>query len=115
MDDILAYIVAIVGIISAIAIIKVISDNLVRKRLVDKHADTETVKAMLDQTERGQRESALKWGIVAVSSGLSLLLIDLLNLQPEDPSTIGIIVLFGGIGFLIYFYVSRLLPTTPKK
>ena len=107
MDDLLAYLISLIAIVCFFGIVKVISDNQVRRRLVESHADAETVRTMLLQAERNQKDGALKWGIVSMVIGLSLVAIDFLNLKPEEPSTSGLVIIAAGVGLLIYYVVVK--------
>ncbi len=90
-------------------VIKVISDNRIRRRLIESGKVDEQVKFLY--THPGNKESSplssLKWGLVLVALGLALFVGQFLPYEMEGEGTIGTMFLFSGIAFLIYYFVSK--------
>jgi hypothetical protein len=90
-------------------IIKVISDNRIRRRLIESGNIDEQAKVLF--MDQGKKESSplqsLKWGLVLVALGLALFIGQFLPYQMEGEGTIGTMFLFSGIAFLIYYFVSK--------
>ena len=92
---------------SIAAIIKIILDNRLKHKLIDKGMVDENVKFLNYSTAQTQRLSSLKWGMVLVSIGLALLISYIWPELFDDGGTFGLMFLFAGIGFLIYFGISQ--------
>jgi len=50
--------------VSIVAIIKIVVDSRLRRRLAETHASEDLIRAMLQADEQSLSLSALKWGIV---------------------------------------------------
>ena len=101
----------IVGIIfvSISFVVKVISDNRIRKRLIESGKIDEKLQFLY--MDGGKKESSplssLKWGLVLVALGLALFVGQFLPYEMEGEGTIGTMFLFSGIAFLIYYNISK--------
>jgi hypothetical protein len=62
---------------------------------------------MLAASAEDRVGGALKWGIVAVATGAALVLIQMLPYERDEPIILGIILLFVGIGLLVYYSMAR--------
>ena len=67
----------------------------------------EKVKSLFTRQAYLQRLSSLKWGMVLVSIGLSLLISYIWPNLFTDGGTIGLMFLFAGIAFLIYYNIAQ--------
>lgn len=88
-------------------IIKVISDNKVRKNLVEKGMIDENVKFLYADRVQLQYLSSLKWGLVLVGLGLAFFFGRLFASDISDEMTVGGMFLFAGLGFLVYYFVAK--------
>jgi hypothetical protein len=89
-------------------ITRTLSDNRVRRELINVHADSAMVENLFLKTRSENPENALKWGIVGVAIGVALVLIEILNLSGEQPMTYGLMFAFGGAGLLCFYMIKRL-------
>ena len=104
MAEELIPIVLFISFFGSIAFItRVVSDNRVKRELVNMKADRETIEYLLSQAPASQHESSLKWGIVTVAVGAAFGLIHLLNLDGNDAMTYAIMFVFGGGGLLVHY------------
>jgi uncharacterized protein DUF6249 len=80
-----------------------------RMRLIEKGLSAEEIKKYFQNVYyRGKNPySALKWGILLASIGLGFVLSEILNETTEmsDSITPAILLLFAGLGFLIYYLI----------
>lgn len=95
-----AMLIPITAFLSTVAIIKIVVDSRLRRRLAETHASEDLIRAMLTADEQSRSLSALKWGIVLTVVGLAFGLIDLLNLDGNDPATFGLLIGSAGVGML---------------
>lgn len=93
---------------------KLISTHLLKRKLI-KAEQYERV-GILEEPKAANGEAdrypSLKWGLVAFMTGLGFIVIDVLKLFDSDWVTandavlsIGILLVFVSLGFLIYFFI----------
>ena len=94
---------------SAAFVIKVISDNRIRKRLIESGQVDEKVKYLFFKSGRRAADplSSVKWGMVLVAIGLALLLGQIFPYDITEEMTIGFMFLFAGLAFLIYYFIQK--------
>lgn len=102
MDDILSLIIPMVGFVCLVAIVHLVVDGRVRRRLVETHATEDLVRALAESERHARRSSALKWGLVLIASGLGLVLTQIFGLGSADPAAYGLLLGCSGLGLLVY-------------
>ncbi len=97
-----------IGVLMVIGwVIKVLSDNRLRGRLIDKGVLDENAKFLfMNQTEPSNL-SSLKWGLVLLGLGLALFIGQLFPSSITNDMTVGGMFIFAGLGFLVYYFVAR--------
>ncbi len=103
MEDALITAVVFTGIA---ALFKIVSDAITRNKLINKGMVDEKVKYLFADLGRGQRLANLKWGTVLMGIGIALLIRQIAPFYVSDSSTFGLMFIFAGIGFLIYYGLS---------
>ncbi len=88
-------------------IIKIIADSITRHKLINKGMVDEKVKHLFTKDAQLQRLSSLKWGLVLVGVGLALFISQIADEYITDESVFGLMFLFAGIAFLIYYGIAR--------
>lgn len=97
-------------------IIRLISTHLLRRKLIK--AGQYERPGILDEppkvSEENDRYPSLKWGLVALMTGLGFIVIDLLKLFDREWLSgrdavlpLGILLVFVSAGFLIYFFIMN--------
>lgn len=86
---------------------KTLTDYILKKKMIEKGYVNDDTQAIFRNTNVPNRYGSLKWGLIALFGGLSLILIDYLDLEPGSPSPFGIIAISLSIAFLVYFYVVK--------
>ncbi|RIH64950.1 hypothetical protein D1164_13010 [Mariniphaga sediminis] len=95
-------------------IIRLISEHLLKRKIIKAgHIDKAGIMEPPKQSEEVNRYPSLKWGLVALMSGLGFILIEILRqVNPElindyrnATLPIGILLVFISLGFLIYFFI----------
>ncbi|MBN2008691.1 hypothetical protein JW960_05055 [candidate division KSB1 bacterium] len=90
-------------------IIKVISDNRVRKAAIDHGQINENIKYLYSQNWENAVPSSLKWGIVLIFMGLAFLLIQFVPDFDSDKLTAAILFIMAGLGFIAYYALGKYL------
>jgi hypothetical protein len=86
---------------------KIISDNRVRRELMNKDVDKDIIQKLFLENRAEDINSNLKWGIVAVFLGTALTVIQFTGLSSEEPLTYGITLIAGGIALLVYYLIVQ--------
>lgn len=89
-----------------LGIARIIADARIRRRLIDA-GNAGDISRMLAASAEDRVGGALKWGIVAVATGAALVLIQMLPYERDEPIVLGIVLLFVGIGLLVYYAMAR--------
>jgi len=88
-------------------IIKVISDNRVRNRLIEKGQIDETVKDLFNDNAMQRSLHSMKWGLVLIGLGLALFIGQLFPYDIKEEITIGGMFFLAGVGFLVFYFIAK--------
>ncbi|MEX2327446.1 MAG: DUF6249 domain-containing protein, partial [Pseudomonadales bacterium] len=97
--------IPIVFVITVGLITRWISNNRVRRELINANASPELAATLLGSPEENP-DTSLKWGMVFIAIGLALFGNQLLNLDADDPIAFGLAFLFGGIALLLFYLIK---------
>ncbi len=102
------FIVGIVFFASAY-VIKIISENRIRSRLIDSGKIDKQTQYLFSKPQFSESSpmSSLKWGFVLIALGAALFIGRLFPYEMEGEGTMGLMFLFSGIAFLIYYFISQ--------
>lgn len=91
--------------------IKLISDHLLRRKLIKAgQFDKAGILEQPKQSDEVNKYPSLKWGLVALTSGIGLIIINYYTdvHSPENiPLQFGILLVSVSVGFLIYFILMN--------
>jgi hypothetical protein len=111
--DLLIPIIVVPSFFYSIAYItRVISDNRIRRTLVENHATEEIIQKLFLENRGEAVASNLKWGMVLILLGTALGVIQFTSLSEDDPLTYGVMLIFGGAGLLMYYAIATRLPNS---
>jgi CDP-diglyceride synthetase len=90
-------------------IIKVVSDNRIRRQLIESGKIDEHIKYLYTPHLKKDNNflSNLKWGLVLIGLGAALFIGRLFPYEMEGEGTMGLMFLFAGLAFFIYYFVSK--------
>lgn len=88
-------------------IIKIISDNNIRRKLIDKGMVDENVKYLFLKKQSSHPISNLKWGMILIGIGLPLLLKQIFPSVISDEGMIGMMFILAGLGFICYYVIAK--------
>jgi hypothetical protein len=87
---------------------KVMTDYLLKKKMVDKGFVNEDTQAIFKQhVAKDNKFASLKWGLIIFFAGLSLIIMEYLPSGPESPLPYGLFAVFVSLGFLIYYFLVK--------
>jgi uncharacterized membrane protein HdeD (DUF308 family) len=92
---------------AAVFIVRAIVDGIVRYRALNSSADAGEVLNALKIPAVPFHINALKWGLSLSCLGAGFLIIDALKLQPDQPSTWGVICISIAAGLLAFYGLVR--------
>lgn len=90
--------------IAVVLIVKIVSDNRLRHKFVDKGLVDENVK-FLYKAEEDRRYSSLKWGFVLIGLGVGFLLSQVFSFEMPDMAILSMVSLFSGLGLVVYYII----------
>jgi hypothetical protein len=87
---------------------RTITDYILKKRLIDKGlVNEEGLRLFKKDLSVANKLSSLKWGLIILFGGLSLVLLEFLPYDSSSTLPYGMVAFFVAVGFLIYYYVVR--------
>ena len=102
-----------------VMIIKILSDNRIRKNLIESGQVDEKAKYLYLRKDKAAADplSTVKWGMVMIGVGVALLLGQIIDqfvhYGDSEGITIGLMFLFAGVAFLIYYKMKKNETQTP--
>jgi len=90
-----------------VMIVRASVDGIVRAKALKSDAASSEVLKALSQAGTPFHLTALKWGLGLGSLGVGFLIIEALNLQPEQPGTWGVITLSLAAGLLAFYGFAK--------
>jgi len=108
MEEIIIPIVVVPVIFFSIAtMLKTISDNSVRRRIVDRGVLDENVKYLFVKQHLDFVPNSLKWGMVMVALGLAVLIGKLAPSSFQEEAMVSAMFILGGTALISYYFVAR--------
>jgi uncharacterized membrane protein len=100
--------VIVICVFGGIALVfKVIADAITRHKLIAKGMVDENVKYLFWKNTETSAVSNVKWGLVLVGIGIAMLLDQFAPFYLRSESVIGLMFLFAGIAFLVYYFIAK--------
>ncbi len=95
-------------------VVKSLSDNHIRKLLIEKNIDSESVKLLYGDKLEKYVPSAMKWGMVLVAVGLAIIIGKLMVLIPglaisrhdDETFIFALMFIMGGLALIIYYAMA---------
>lgn len=87
---------------------KLVTDYGLKKRMIEKGYVNEETQAIFKQSAPANGSySSLKWGLIILSAGLALVLLEFVDTRPDSPLPYGVFAVFLSTGFLIYYFLRK--------
>lgn len=86
---------------------KVMTDYILKKKMIEKGYVNEETQALFKQHTSDNRFTSLKWGLIILFAGLSLVMMEFIPTGPESPLPYGLFAVFVSLGFLIYYFLVK--------
>lgn len=86
---------------------RVMTDYILKKKMIDKGFVNDETQAIFKNHAGENKYSSLKWGLLALFGGLSLIIMEYIPVRPESPLPYGLFAVFVSVGFLIYYFLVK--------
>jgi hypothetical protein len=86
---------------------KVLTDYILKKKMIDKGFVGEDAQSIFKTYKNENRYASLKWGLLFLTGGISFILMEILNVDPNSPLPYGIFTVSLSLGFLIYYFLVK--------
>lgn len=87
---------------------KVLTDYILKKKMIEKGYVNEENQSIFKQYARDEnRNASLKWGLIILSAGIGLIVIDAVNVRPDTTLPYGIFAVAISLGYLTYYYMMK--------
>lgn len=86
---------------------RTISDYILKKKMIEKGYVNEDTQAIFKKNTDENKFSSLKWGLIILFAGLSLIIMEFIDYDTQSPLPYGLFAMFVSLGFLIYYFMVR--------
>ena len=86
---------------------RTITDYILKKKMIDKGFVNEDTQAIFKRSTDENKYSSLKWGLIILFAGLSLVVMEYIQYDSQSPLPYGLFAVFVSLGFLIYYFVVK--------
>jgi len=86
-------------------VLKVFSDNALRKKMIESGQLDENIKFLYQHD--AQVPSALKWGMALIAVGAAVLVGQLVPYNIHEEVTISAMFIFPGVALIVYYFVAK--------
>lgn len=90
-----------------IGVTRIISDGKTRRLIVQSGASPEVAAAIAGAQRDPGLFGALRWGLLVGALGISLIIIQFIPFRPEDPISVGILLVGAAAGLLAYYAAAQ--------
>ncbi|KPJ59367.1 MAG: hypothetical protein AMJ46_11570 [Latescibacteria bacterium DG_63] len=107
MDELAPLALGIALFILIAAIVKTISDNKTKRRLIEKGVVDDKLTTLFDERPELRIVAVLKWAFVLIGIGAAVLLGQLAPQHQSREYMMALMFLFAGIGLVLYYVIAR--------
>ena len=87
--------------------VKTMTDYILKKKMIEKGFVNDDTQAIFKQQSPDNKYSSLKWGLIILFGGLSLILMEYIPASHESPLPYGLFAVAVSLGFLIYYFIVK--------
>ncbi len=87
---------------------KVMTDYILKKKMIDKgYVNDDTQSIFKQHNSVDNKYTSLKWGLITLFAGLSLIIMEYIPVAPDSPLPYGLFAVSVSLGFLIYYFLLK--------
>ena len=101
--------ITILGSLSAgmVLFTRTLTDYILKKKMIEKGFVNDDTQAIFKRHTEENKYSALKWGLIIFFGGLSLIIMEYVQVEPQSTLPYGLFAVSVSIGFLIYYFLVK--------
>lgn len=108
MEEVAVFLVPISFFAAIVWIVKIVSDNRIRRKVLDQRVSDELAEAILKKdASRPSALSALKWGLIVLGLGGALVMVEFFSIDVDEPLAYGLMFLAAGGGLVAYYLIAE--------
>lgn len=92
---------------SLVLFTKTIADYILKKKMIEKGYVNDDTQAIFKKNTDENKYSTLKWGLIILFAGLSLIIMEYIQYDSHSPLPYGLFAVFVSLGFLIYYFIVK--------
>src|ERR1043166_5676476 len=86
---------------------RIMTDYTLKKKMIEKGFVNDETQAIFKNHAAENKYTSLKWGLLALFGGLSLIIMEYIPVQPQSPLPYGLFAVAVSVGFLIYYFLVK--------
>lgn len=86
---------------------RTIADYILKKKMIEKGYVNEDTQAIFKRSTDENKYSSLKWGLIILFAGLSLVIMEYIHYDSHSPLPYGLFAVFVSLGFLLYYFMVK--------
>ena len=86
---------------------RTISDYILKKKMIEKGYVNEDTQAIFKRNTEENKYTSLKWGLILLFAGFSLVLMEYIQYDNTSPLPYGLFTVFVSVGFLLYYFIVK--------
>ena len=84
------------------------TDYILKKKMIEKgFVNDETQAIFKQQSGNDGKYGSLKWGLITLSAGLALIILEYVEFRRDSPLPYGVLAVFISVGFLAYYFIAQ--------
>jgi hypothetical protein len=87
--------------------VRTMTDYILKKKMIEKGFVNDETQAIFRQHTAENKYASLKWGLIMLAAGLSLIILEYIDVRPESPLPYGLITVSVSLGFLVYYFIVK--------
>jgi hypothetical protein len=88
---------------------RTLTDYILKKKMIEKGFVNDDTQAIFKQHQGVEvsKYPSLKWGLIALFSGIGLIIMEYIPVRPDSPLPYGLFAVSVSVGFLIYYFLVQ--------
>jgi hypothetical protein len=86
---------------------RAITDYILKKKMIEKGFVNDDTQAIFKRHTEENKFSTLKWGLIILTGGIALIILEYVPYERESPLPYGIFAVAVSLGFLAYYFLVR--------
>jgi len=92
---------------STILFTRALTDYILKKKMIEKGFVNDDVQAIFKRHTNENKYASLKWGVILLFAGISLVMMEYIQVGPESPLPYGLFAISVSLGFIIYYFMVK--------